>query len=265
MTIDNTIYDRPHDIWWDEDEPLSMLRTMVNPGRFGYFRRVLIDRLRLDPDTLCVLDVGCGGGLLAEEFARLGCTVTGVDPAQRSVSTARGHAAKAGLRIEYQVGVGEALPLDDGSFDVVYCCDVLEHVGDLDQVIAEIARVLKPGGIFLYDTINRTWLSKLLIIKIAQEWPLTRFVPRNLHDWRLFITPKELQGLMARHGLSHREVVGLKPLIRPVSMLRNLLLLKRGRISYAELGRRLRMRESKDLSTSYMGYAEGKRGAVSRS
>ena len=80
MPVDKTLYNHPGDIWWDEHEPLSMLRTMVNPGRFGYFRAVLTERLRMDPRGKAALDVGCGGGLLAEDFARLGCVVTGVAP-----------------------------------------------------------------------------------------------------------------------------------------------------------------------------------------
>src|SRR5690242_4673237 len=150
MPVDNTIYDNPNDIWWDERGILSPLRTMMNPGRFGYFRKILTETLGIDPHGKTALDVGCGGGLLAEEFARLGFAVTGIDPAEPSLGTARAHAAASGLEIEYQVGRGEHLPFADTSFDVVYCCDVLEHVDDLDRVIAEIARVLKGGGVFMY-------------------------------------------------------------------------------------------------------------------
>src|SRR5882724_7864465 len=102
----------------------------LNPARFGYMRRVLTEELHLTPTDLRVLDVGCGGGLLAEEFARLGCAVTGVDPSQESLAAAREHAAAQGLAIGYQRSTGEALPCAADSFDVVYCCDVLEHVDD---------------------------------------------------------------------------------------------------------------------------------------
>ena len=255
MPVDNTLYNRPGDIWWDEHEPLSTLRTMVNPGRFPYFREVLTERLGIDPRGKAALDVGCGGGLLAEEFARLGCVVTGIDPSESSLATARAHAARSGLAIDYRAGVGEALPCADASFDIVYCCDVLEHVADLDRVIAEIARVLTPGGVFLYDTINRTLVSKVVVIKLAQEWPATRFVPPNLHDWRRFITPSELQQIMARHGLQQREVIGLRPPLNPIVVLRDIRLCKRGVISYGDLGRRLAFRRSKLRAGSYMGYA----------
>ena len=264
MPVDNTLYNRPGDIWWDEHEPLSTLRTMVNPGRFPYFCEVLTERLGIDPRGTAALDVGCGGGLLAEEFARLGCAVTGIDPSEPSLATARAHAARSGLTIDYQVGVGEALPCEDASFDIVYCCDVLEHVNDLNRVIAEIARVLKPAGVFLYDTINRTLLSKLVVIKLAQEWPATRFVPANLHDWSMFITPGELQRVMARHGLQQCEVVGLTPPLNPVAIVRAVRLFKRGAISYGELGRRLAFRRSRLRSGSYMGYAVKALQAISR-
>src|SRR5688572_17990692 len=143
-------------MWWDECQPLSALLTMMNPGRFEYFRAILTERLHRAPRGKTALDIGCGGGLLAEEFARLGCVVTGIDPAESALETARAHAARSRLAIDYRHGTGEELPLTNASFDIAYSCDVLEHVSDVDLVIAEIARVLKPGGVFFFDTINRT-------------------------------------------------------------------------------------------------------------
>jgi 2-polyprenyl-6-hydroxyphenyl methylase/3-demethylubiquinone-9 3-methyltransferase len=255
MPIDNSIYDKPGDIWWDESQALSALRTMVNPGRVPYFRAVLVERLGLDPRALRALEVGSGGGLLAEELAGLGLAMTGVDPSEPSVETARAHAVQSGLSIEYRVAPGEHLPFEPGSFDVVFCCDVLEHVQDLNQVIAEIARVLKPGGVFLYDTINRTLFSKLAIVKLAQDWPLTSFVPANLHDWRIFIKPGELVAIMARHGLRNKQIAGLVPGANPLAMLRGIIQLKRRSATYGELGRRFAYRRSRNTMGSYMGYA----------
>ena len=131
-----------------------------------------------------------------EEFARLGCQVTGVDPSKPSLATAKAHAKQSGLDIDYQVGVGEDLPFANETFDIVYCCDVLEHVNHLEGVISEISRVLKKGGIFLYDTINQTLPSKLIMIKLFQEWKATSFMPPHLHDWNMFIKPRTLQALM---------------------------------------------------------------------
>ena len=140
------MYDRLAAGWWDSDSFLYTLRSALNPARFPYLRRTMTGTLGIDPKDIAVLDVGCGGGLLAEEFAALGCRVTGVDPSSESLAVARAHAAQGGLAIEYIEGTGEALPFEDASFDVVYCCDVLEHVNDVGKTIVEIARVLKPGG-----------------------------------------------------------------------------------------------------------------------
>lgn len=258
MPVDNRLYDRPGDIWWDDREPLSILRTAVNPGRFGYFRQI-IATLGIDPSGLRLLDVGCGGGLLAEEFVRLGCRVIGIDPSVPSIATARRHAARAQLDIAYLVGAGEAIPLAGGAFDLVTCCDVLEHVVDANRVIAEIARVLRPGGVFFFDTINRTWLSRLVVIGALQEWRPTRLAPPNLHDWRLFITPRELRALLRRHGLAEGAVVGLKPRPNPLTLIGLLLRAKRGRLSCAELGTRTPFGPSRDTSISYMGYARKRR------
>lgn len=255
MPVDNTLYNRPGDIWWDERESLSVLRTSLNPARFGYFHRVLTERLGINPRGAAALDVGCGGGLLAEEFARLGCEVTGIDPAEAALAVARAHAAASGLPIVYRAGIGEALPCADRSFEIVYCCDVLEHVTDLDRVIAEIARVMKPGGVFFFDTINRTFLSKLLAIKVAQEWRATRVLPPNLHDWSQFITPAELDALIIRHGLKRQEIVGLLPGANPIAAMYAMWRYKRGAISVGELGRHLAYRVSGNVAVSYAGYA----------
>src|SRR6185295_9356549 len=169
MTVDNAVYDRMADSWWDEAGFLHLLAAL-NPARFGYMQRMITQELRLAPAELRALDVGCGGGLLAEEFARLGCKLVGVDPSELSIKAARKHAAGQKLTIEYLCAVGEALPFCDASFDVVYCCDVLEHVIDRGRVVAESSRVLKPGGTYLFDTINRTLRSRLVVIKLLQEW-----------------------------------------------------------------------------------------------
>jgi 2-polyprenyl-6-hydroxyphenyl methylase/3-demethylubiquinone-9 3-methyltransferase len=99
---------------------------------------------------------------------------------------AQRHADQMGLDINYRVASGEHLPFDNNTFDLVYCCDVLEHVRDADAVVAESARVLKAGGMYLYDTINRTWFSKFFLILLFQEWAWSRIVPQNLHDGSKF-------------------------------------------------------------------------------
>lgn len=254
MPVDNELYDAMADSWWDESGLLHILRGL-NPGRFGYMRRVLLEDLGVDPRGKATLDVGCGGGLLAEEFARLGCEVTGIDPSEKSLEAARAHARAAGLAIEYRQATGERIPFPDATFDIVYCCDVLEHVRDLRQVIAEISRVLKPGGIFLYDTINRTLKSKLVMIKLFQEWDWTSLMPPDLHDWRMFIKPDELVSLMAANGLENRGLTGLAPSASPLRTIRILRARKRGDISYLEAAQRIGLRESRDKAVLYAGYS----------
>lgn len=255
MTIDNAIYDHIASTWWDDSNPLALLRTAINPARFQYFREVLVEKCGLYPAGLQLLDVGCGGGFLPEEFARLGCRVTGIDPSAPTIEAAAAHARASGLTIDYRVGTGEQLPVVDASCDVVSCCDVLEHVASLDAVVAEISRVLRPGGIFLYDTVNRTLRSKIVMIKVAQEWPLTHIVPQHLHQWEMFITPGELEAALERNGLGHRESIGVAPRSSAIVLLGSLIALKRGRITFARLGERMAMRRSRDLSVAYMGYA----------
>ena len=262
VPIDNTLYDRLASTWWEEDENMALLRTGMNPARFGYMRRVLREDVGLDPEGLRCLDVGCGGGLLAEEFAKLGCRVVGVDPSEPSLQTARAHARQQALEIEYLVGAGEELPFEDGAFDVVYCCDVLEHVESVDRTVAESARVLRPGGVYLYDTINRTRRSRLVIIKLLQEWEATRCMEPDVHDWQMFIKPQELDGILRHHRLEPRDSVGLEPGLNPFALVRNLRRRRRGEISYAELGRRLRIRETSALWGSYAGYAVKPRAAA---
>jgi 2-polyprenyl-6-hydroxyphenyl methylase/3-demethylubiquinone-9 3-methyltransferase len=254
MGIDNQIYNRIGETWWDEANPLNMLHGSFTPGRFAYFRAVL-DRRGLKPAGLRALDIGCGGGFMAEEFARIGCEVVGVDPSAVSVGTARRHADSAGLGIGYLVATGERLPLAGESFDLAYCCDVLEHVSDLDRVIAETSRVLKPGGLYLFDTINRTTASKLLAIKVMQEWRLTRIVDTQLHSWEMFIKPTELEETLRRHGLRLGEITGLGPRATKASLLWNFVQARRGRMTFGRLSRLMDVGQVKDTAVSYMGYA----------
>ena len=255
MQIDNDVYDRLGESWWDETSPLNLLHGSVTPGRFAYFRDVLTRRLSADPAELRALDIGCGGGFLTEEFAALGWQVTGVDPSPASISAARAHAAGRGLPIDYRVGSGEDLPVPDAAFDVAFCCDVLEHVSDLDRVISETARVLKPGGLYLFDTINRTLRSKLLAIKVMQEWPLTRLTDVAIHDWDMFIAPAELAGILKRHGLAPDQMTGLGSRARPLPVLRSFASARRGRITYGEFSRRLDVGQVSSTAVSYMGFA----------
>ncbi len=255
MPIDNDVYDRMGDSWWDETNPLNVLHGSITPGRFGYFRDVLRQHHEGGVAGLRALDIGCGGGFLAEEFARLGCDVVGVDPSSVSIEAARRHAAANGLEIDYRVGSGEQLPAEDSTFDVVYCCDVLEHVSNVDRVVSETARVMKPGAMYLFDTINRTLTSKVIVIKVMQEWSLTRLADVAIHDWRMFIKPSELAAILERHGLRVGPWAGLGPRAKLPTLVRSVVSANRGRITYGEFSQRLNVGRVQRTSISYMGFA----------
>lgn len=203
MRNDLTIYDKVADQWWSDD--IRWVRTLKNlvPGRLRWFDR------QIDWAGKTVLDLGCAGGFMAEAMAQRGAQVTGIDPAADAIAAARRHAAAGGLHIGYDVGVGEALPYPAASYDAVVCVDVLEHVTDLNRVLAEVARVLRPGGLFLFDTINRNPLARLATITIAED--LLRLLPRGTHDPALFITPAELRRGLQGAGLVPGAVTGLGP------------------------------------------------------
>jgi 2-polyprenyl-6-hydroxyphenyl methylase/3-demethylubiquinone-9 3-methyltransferase len=201
------------------------------------------------------LDVGCGGGILAEEFAEMGFQVTGIDPSEQSLTTARQHAQSLGLVIDYQHGTGESIPFAADAYPVVYCCDVLEHVRDLPTVIGETYRVTKPGGVFFFDTLNRTFVSKIAAIKILQEWKSMALMPPQLHEWRMFIRPEELKGLLAQAGFEFKEFRGTSPNVSLPKMISLLRQRAKGKIGFKELGQSFKLVESEDLKILYMGYA----------
>ena len=205
--INNKVYDEDGDRWWQTDFSLNLIKTLLNPFRVGYSKKI-IDLLNLDREGKSALEVGCGGGILCEEIAGLGFITTGIDPSKQSLTTASKHAAENGLNINYLYGMGESLPFHDGTFNIVFCCDVLEHVQDLPKVISEISRVLKPGGVFIYDTFNRTFLSKLVAIKVLQDWKRWSIMPPHLHEWEMFIKPGEIIQLLNQNHLVWKEHTG---------------------------------------------------------
>lgn len=255
MPVDNALYDRLADTWWDENAWLHLLRTSVNPARLAVLRDA-VAASGIEPKSSKALDVGCGGGLMAEEVAAMGFAVTGVDPSSASIETARRHAAGSDLQIDYRVGKGEELPVADGEFDFAYCCDVLEHVDSVTRVLGEIRRALRSGGLFVYDTINRTPMSKLVMIKLFQEWESTRVVASDLHDYDMFIKPGELRSALIAARLEPRgKVEGIKPAANPVALVRLLRAQRSGRIALGEFGNKAQMRRSRDKSVLYAGYA----------
>lgn len=203
MRNDLTIYDQVADQWWSDD--VRWVRTLKNlvPGRLKWFDQQF-DWLGKD-----VLDLGCAGGFMAEAMAERGARVIGIDPAAEAVAAARRHASATGLAIQYDVGVGEALPYAAARFDAVVCVDVLEHVSDLSRVLAEVARVLRPGGLLLFDTINRNPIARLATITVAED--VLRLLPKGTHDPALFIKPRELREALEGAGLVTGPMTGLGP------------------------------------------------------
>lgn len=201
---DLSIYDTYASGWWSgETRWLRLLQNMV-PARLAYFTPIVGDWR-----DKSVLDLGCGGGFMSEALAERGAHVIGVDPSEPAIAIAKDHAEAAGLAIDYRVGAGEKLPVADSSLDIVLCVDVLEHVRDLDAVIAEIRRVLKPRGLFLFDTINRNWLARLVIVTLGES--VLRLLPPGTHDPALFITPAELTARLERHDFAVAPLAGFGP------------------------------------------------------
>jgi 2-polyprenyl-6-hydroxyphenyl methylase / 3-demethylubiquinone-9 3-methyltransferase len=187
--------------WWDEGDVL----TYITPARFAYIRSVS-GPLR----GRRILDLCCGGGLLAEPLAREGARVAGIDISENALRIACRHAMEGELEIGYVRSPAESLPFADASFDLVVAFDALEHVDDLPGTVEEISRVLRPGGRLIYDTMNRTLFSLVTAIWIGEHlWP--GGPPKGTHDWRKLIKPRELVSLMAERGIRNVETRGFVP------------------------------------------------------
>lgn len=200
---DLSIYDAEADKWWSgKTRWVRTLHNMV-PGRLAYF-----DRFAHWPGAR-VLDLGCAGGFMAEAIAARGAIVTGIDPAPKAIEAARAHADSTGLSIRYDVGAGEDLPYVDAAFDIVVCVDVLEHVRDLERVLSEVARVLRPGGVFLFDTINRNALARFAVITVAED--VLGLLPKGTHDPDMFIKPAELRRALGASAFDVGRFTGLGP------------------------------------------------------
>jgi 2-polyprenyl-6-hydroxyphenyl methylase/3-demethylubiquinone-9 3-methyltransferase len=200
MANDLQMYDERAADWWTPGAPFNALKTF-NAPRFAFF-----DRFLTEWQGAAVLDVGCGGGLSCEFLAARGALVSGIDLSSKSIAAAAAHAGQQGYAIDYRQGRAEQLPYGDLQFDVVVCVDVLEHVSDLRQTLREIHRVLKPGGWFFFDTLNRTWKSRIVMIWLMEY--LLRKIPQGLHDWKLFIKPVELRQHLANAGFPEPVLQG---------------------------------------------------------
>jgi len=190
--------------WWD---PRGKMRPLhkLNPLRLATIRDAACRKFGRDPrrlDSLAglrLLDIGCGGGILSEPLARLGAQVVGADPAAANVEAARLHAAKSGIEVDYRVTTAEALADANEQFDLVLAMEVVEHVADLGLFVRRCAAMVRPGGLMIAATINRTLKSFALAI-VGAEYVL-RWLPRGTHQWDKLVTPNELEAAMERGGL----------------------------------------------------------------
>ena len=198
--------------WWDPNGKFRPLH-MLNPCRLDYITGQIaaeFDRDLAAPrpfEGLSLLDIGCGGGLLSEPMARLGATVTGADAAQGNIPVARVHAQAQGLQIDYRHTTAEALVEEGARFDVILNMEVVEHVADPQAYLQACHDLLKPGGLMVCSTLNRTPKAYMLAIVGAER--VMRWLPRGTHDWAKFITPDELCGFMRNAGLDPVDRKGM--------------------------------------------------------
>ena len=202
-------FDALAETWWDPDGPFWPLHRL-NPLRLAYIRE--------HAGTLAgkrVLDVGCGGGLLAEALAKEGAQVEGLDASERAIAVARAHAERAGLAIHYEVSDPVRFAEEHaGRYDLIVCMEMLEHAPDPEAVIAAIARMLKPGGVFVFSTINRT--PKAFLFAIVGAEYILGWLPRGTHRYEKLVRPSEVAHACRRHGLALADLRGLcaNPLTR---------------------------------------------------
>jgi len=195
--------------WWEPRGSSAMLHRL-NPVRLGFIREAIDSHWHTDSHSLRplagkrALDVGCGAGLLCEPLARLGADVTGLDAAEENIEAAREHAAGSGLGIEYRCGDIGTLGLT--GFDLVCTLEVIEHVADKPAFAHALAGAMKPDGLLVLSTPNRTPQSRLLIVEAAERLGA---IPRGTHDWEDFVTPGELRRLLTDAGLAMGEPRGI--------------------------------------------------------
>jgi 2-polyprenyl-6-hydroxyphenyl methylase / 3-demethylubiquinone-9 3-methyltransferase len=198
--------------WWNPRGKMAPLHKF-NPVRLGYIRDAACRQFGRDAraaDSLSglrILDIGCGGGVLAEPLARLGAAVLGADPAESNIAIARRHAADSGLVIDYRVTTAEALNAGGERFDIVLAMEVVEHVTDVPLFVGCCAAMVKPGGLLIAATLNRTLKSFALAI-VGAEYVLG-WLPRGTHQWDKFVTPEELEAAVEDGGLRVIDSAGV--------------------------------------------------------
>jgi 2-polyprenyl-6-hydroxyphenyl methylase/3-demethylubiquinone-9 3-methyltransferase len=198
--------------WWDPGGKFAPLHKF-NPVRLSFIRTEAAaqfgrDSRSLKPfEGLSLLDIGCGGGLLSEPMARLGFAVTGADASEKNIGTARAHAGESGLAINYRNTTAEALVAEGRAFDLVLNMEVVEHVADVNVYLKACAGLVKPGGLMVVATLNKT-LKSLALAKLGAEYVLN-WLPRGTHDWNRFLAPAVLGAKLEELGLNVLKIQGV--------------------------------------------------------
>lgn len=207
-------FSRIADEWWDKNGKFAPLHSM-NPVRIEYIRDQVIKHFHPSPPIptplltgIRLLDIGCGGGLIAEPMARLGANVTAIDASEKNIAVAKLHAEKIGLNIDYQCTTTEELATTSTKFDVILSLEIIEHVADINLFIESACALLKPNGIIILSTLNRTVKSYALAI-IGAEY-IMRMLPIGTHTWSKFLRPSELCRILEENNI---EVSGLTGMV----------------------------------------------------
>jgi 2-polyprenyl-6-hydroxyphenyl methylase/3-demethylubiquinone-9 3-methyltransferase len=222
--------------WWDEDGPFKPLHEL-NPTRIKFIRDCLgaqFGRNTSHPkpfEGLSILDIGCGGGLVAEPLTRLGATVTGVDASQEAIEVARAHATMMNLPITYLCSSAEELAAQGHTYDVVLALEIVEHVADVPGFLATCTKLVGPKGGLILSTLNQTWKAYAFAI-IGAEY-IMRLLPKGTHDWNKFLSPAELAAHLRPLDFSFQNLSGM---------------------TYCPISGRWSL--SRDLDVNYLGYAK---------
>jgi 2-polyprenyl-6-hydroxyphenyl methylase/3-demethylubiquinone-9 3-methyltransferase len=245
------LFDALADTWWDESGLLHGLGALLDPVRVPFLLDVLRDEL--GHGTHRVLDVGAGGGLLAETLDGAGFSTVALDPSLLSLRAGKDHGVSAGSPVSYIGGTGEQLPFSDASFDAVICMEVLEHVDDAGAVVGEAGRVLRPGGVFVYSGPNRTVINRVGLLFVAQD--LLGVVPRGTHRWDRLLRPGDVERHMRSSGIDPVETFGVG--IRAQSLPRAawaVIGLLTGRLTYPDAAMRIELTSGIGGSVAYQGF-----------
>lgn len=205
-------FSRIADEWWDADGKFAPLHRL-NPARVGFVRDRVAARFNRDPlkpsplAGLRLLDIGCGGGLVCEPMCRLGADVTGIDASDKNVAVARLHAERMHLTIDYRADTAEALRAAGETFDAVLALEIVEHVADPGLFMTCCADLVRPGGLLILSTLNRT--AKAFALGIVGAEYVLGWLPRGTHDWRKFLKPSEAARPLRASGLSIEALAGL--------------------------------------------------------